>query len=246
MIPKIVHYCWFGRGTKPELALKCIESWKKYLPDYKLVEWNENTFNIKKAPVYVQEAYKARQFAFVTDYVRLFALYTQGGIYMDTDVEVLKPLDQFLCHAAFSGFEDNNHVPTGIMASEAHGKWVKDQLEYYSPDRHFYTPDGNVDQTTNVKIITEYMLAKGLVLNNTFQDFDGLITLYPSNWFCPKSWSTGKIHITPNTHTIHHFAGSWKKNKPKYKLSFQIRTTGAKLIDKLYLRKIYNKIRGRK
>ena len=117
MIPKIIHYCWFGRGEMPSLAKKCIASWKKYLPEYKVKQWNEDNFDLNLYP-YVAEAYAQRKFAFVTDVVRLYALYTEGGIYMDTDVEVLKPLDEFLRHPAFSGFEDEKNVPTGIMGAE--------------------------------------------------------------------------------------------------------------------------------
>lgn len=207
MIPKIIHYCWFGRNPLPPLAVKCIESWKKYCPDYEIKEWNENNFDLNSYP-YVREAYDKRRFAFVTDVVRLYALYHEGGIYMDTDVEVLKPLDAFLSHHAFSGFEDEMHVPTGIMASEKGGKWAKDNLAYYN-NRHFLKADGGVDLTTNVETITNYMLPLGLKQNNTFQDFSGLITFYPKDYFCPKSYQDGQIYLTENTHTIHHFAGSW-------------------------------------
>lgn len=207
MIPKIIHYCWFGRNPLPPLAVKCIESWKKYCPDYAIKEWNEENFDLNSYP-YVREAYDKRRFAFVTDVVRLYALYHEGGIYMDTDVEVLKPLDVFLSHHAFSGFEDEMHVPTGIMASEKGGKWAKDNLAYYN-NRHFLKADGGVDLTTNVETITNYMLPLGLKQNNTFQDFPGLITFYPKDYFCPKSYQDGQIYLTENTHTIHHFAGSW-------------------------------------
>lgn len=207
MIPKIIHYCWFGRNPLPPLAMKCIESWKKYCPDYEIKEWNEDNFDLNSYP-YVREAYDKRRFAFVTDVVRLYALYHEGGIYMDTDVEVLKPLDTFLSHHAFSGFEDEVHVPTGIMASEKGGKWAKDNLAYYN-NRHFLKADGGVDLTTNVETITNYMLPLGLKQNNTFQDFPGLITFYPKDYFCPKSYQDGQIYLTENTHTIHHFAGSW-------------------------------------
>lgn len=207
MIPKIIHYCWFGRNPLPPLAVKCIESWKKYCPDYEIKEWNEENFDLNSYP-YVREAYDKRRFAFVTDVVRLYALYHEGGIYMDTDVEVLKPLDAFLSHHAFSGFEDEMHVPTGIMASEKGGKWAKDNLAYYN-NRHFLKADGGVDLTTNVETITNYMLPLGLKQNNTFQDFSGLITFYPKDYFCPKSYQDGQIYLTENTHTIHHFAGSW-------------------------------------
>lgn len=158
MIPKKIHYCWFGRGQMPELAKKCIESWKKYLPDYEIKEWNEDNFDLNAYP-YVREAYDNRKFAFVTDVVRLYALYTEGGIYMDTDVEVLKSLDGFLHHVAFSGFEDDHNIPSGIMASEKGGKWAKDNLDYYV-GKHFIKEDGSLDLTTNVITITNYMLLK--------------------------------------------------------------------------------------
>ncbi len=208
MIPKIIHYCWFGRGQKPELAVKCIESWKKFLPDYLIKEWNEDNFNLDISP-YVREAYDNKKYAFVSDVARLYALYTEGGIYMDTDVEVLKPLDCFLNHHAFSGFENNHCVPTGIMASEKNGVWAKENLEYYN-NRHFVKSGGVWDTTTNVTIITNYMLKKGLDPVNKYQDFPGLITMYPSDYFCPKDHGTGKIHLTENTYTIHHYSGSWK------------------------------------
>ena len=207
MIPKIIHYCWFGRGQMPALAIKCIESWKKFLPDYEIKEWNEDNFNLDMYP-YVREAYDNRKFAFVTDVVRLYALYTEGGIYMDTDVEVLKSLDPFLHHTAFSGFEDDIHIPTGIMASEKGGKWAKENLAYYN-NRHFIKEDNTMDLTTNVVTLTNYMLPLGLKQDNSFQDFPKLITFYPKDYFCPKSYDDGKIYLTNRSVTIHHFAGSW-------------------------------------
>lgn len=211
MIPKIIHYCWFGRGQMPELARKCIESWKKYLPEYEIKEWNEDNFDLDMYP-YTREAYDNRKFAFVTDVVRLYALYNEGGIYMDTDVEVLKPLDEFLHHHAFSGFEDEKNIPTGIMASEKGGRWAKENLEYYN-GRHFVKGNGALDITTNVTTITNYMLPHGLQQNNTYQDFPGLITFYPRDYFCPKDSVTKKVHKTKNTATIHHFDGSWLPQK---------------------------------
>lgn len=207
MIPKIIHYCWFGRGEKPELAVKCIESWKKFLPDYELKEWNEDNFDISSNQ-YVREAYENRKYAFVTDYVRLYAIYTEGGVYMDTDVEVVSTFDKFLHHHAFSGFETDGNVPTGMMAAEKGSMWAKDLLDQYQ-NRVFLLPDGSYDMTTNTTIITNYMLDKGLILNNQFQDFPGLCTMYPADYFCPKDHRTGKIKCTKNTVCIHHFAGSW-------------------------------------
>lgn len=210
MIPKIIHYCWFGRGEKPAQALMCIESWKKYLPDYELKEWNEDNFDICQNQ-YVKEAYENRKFAFVTDYVRLYAIYTEGGVYMDTDVEVLGSYDQFLHHHAFSGFETDGNVPTGMMAAEKGSVWAKELLDQYA-DRMFVQPDGSFDMTTNTIVITNYMVGKGLVQNNTYQDFPGLCTMYPADYFCPKDHRTGKIRCTKNTVCIHHFAGSWTEH----------------------------------
>lgn len=238
MIPKKIHYCWFGRGQMPELARKCIESWKKYLPEYEVKEWNEDNFDLNSYP-YVREAYDNKKFAFVTDVVRLYALYNEGGIYMDTDVEVLKPLDQFLSHHAFSGFEDDKNIPTGIMASEKGGKWAKDNLDYYI-GKHFVKEDGTLDMTTNVTTITNYMLPLGLQQNNTYQDFPNLITFYPKDFFCPKSHDDNKLYITKNTHTIHHFSGSWI---PKYRRVFRtiaLAIGGVKL--KNYIVRIVGKI----
>lgn len=211
MIPKIVHYCWFGGNPLPELAQKCIASWKKYLPEYEIKEWNEKNFDVYQN-FYVKEAYEARKYAFVTDYVRLYALYHEGGIYMDTDVEVLKPLDCFLVHNAFSGFEDDYNIPTGIMASEKKGKWVEENLQYYY-NRHFLNSDGEIDTTTNVEIITNYMMKYGLLKNNTYQDFPGLFTVYPKDFFCPKDHGSGNICLTENSYCIHHFMMSWLPSK---------------------------------
>ena len=131
---------------------------------------------------------------------------------MDTDVEVIKPLDEFLKHTAFSGFENEKDVPTGIMASEKGGKWAKENLDYYN-NRHFINANGNFEIITNVRIITNYMLQYKLKRNNTYQDFPGLITMYPNDYFCPKSHTDGKIRLTANSVTIHHFAGSWLSEK---------------------------------
>lgn len=212
-IPKIIHYCWFGRGEMPDSAKQYIESWRKYCPDYEIKEWNEDNFDIESNK-YVKEAYQARKFAFVTDYVRLYALYNEGGLYMDTDVEVIKPLDAFLVHEAFSSFENNDSIPTGLMASEKGGKWVKELLAEYD-DLSFIKEDGSLDLTTNVVRITNTTVEKyGLVQKSSYQDL-GVVTLYPHDYFCPKDWSTGKIFLTENTHTIHHFAGSWHTTEEK-------------------------------
>ena len=162
MIPKIIHYCWFGGKPMPELAQKCIESWKKFLPDYELRLWNEDTFDINSVP-YVKEAYEARKFDFVTDYIRLWALEREGGVYMDTDVEILRPLDDLMHLPAFTGYEASmsNAPVTGLMASAPHGVWVTEQLAYYDENRHFRLEDGSLDMTPNTQTIAKIMVEGG-------------------------------------------------------------------------------------
>lgn len=214
-IPKIIHYVWLGKGNHNELMEKCINSWKTILPDYEIKEWNEDNFDINSND-YLKEAYNNKKYAFASDYIRLAVLYKYGGIYMDTDVEILKPLDEFLNLPAFSGFESNENIPTGLMASEKHGKWIKYLLEDYK-DAHFVNSDGSFDLTTNViritnKTITKYDFKK----NNKYQDL-GDVVFFPSDYFCPKNCVTGIIELTSNSHAIHHFNGSWlPKNEKKF------------------------------
>jgi len=196
----------------PELALRCIESWKRYCPDYELKLWNEDTFDIKTNK-FVREAYVNKKYAFVTDYVRLYALYTIGGVYMDTDVEVLRPIDEFLTNHAFTGFEVTEAIPTGIMAAEKGNSWVKRELDYYT-NLSFIRSNGAFNTTPNVQIITAHALAQGLIPNGCFQVLKGGVAIYPKDYFCPKSYVDGKIYLTDNTYTIHHFAGSWHNISP--------------------------------
>ena len=213
MIPKIIHYCWFGRGEMSPLAKRCIQSWKKYLPDYQIMEWNEENFNLDLYP-YAREAYDHNKYAFVADVCRLYALYTVGGIYMDTGVEVVKSYDPFLHHSAFSGYETDK-VTTGIIGSEKGGEWARHNLEYYS-GRHFIMPDGKMDQTVNVVTICNYMDTLGFRHDGSYQDFPGIITVYPWDFFCPKSYYDGVIRSTDNTVAIHHFEGSWHSRSEIY------------------------------
>lgn len=251
MIPKVIHYCWFGGKPLPKLARICIRSWKKYCPGYELKLWDESNFDLNVWP-YVKEAYDAGKYAFVTDVVRLYALYHEGGIYMDTDVELLKPLDPFLHHCAFSGFESEKRVPTGIMASEKGGRWAKENLEFYE-GKHFMRADGSLDDTTNVTIITDYMVNHGLRLDNTYQDIKGLFTMYPKDYFCPKEFLTQEIDITENTVCIHHFNMSWHSQtvRTEWKIRwFCNKWLGERLAPKCsdllirYLHKIRRIIRG--
>jgi hypothetical protein len=212
MIPKIIHYCWFGRGVMPALARDCIKTWKDNLPDYKIVKWDEDNFDIHSHP-YVYQAYKNRKYAFVSDYARIFALYNTGGIYMDTDVEVIKNLDCFLSLPAFSGFESDEQIPTGIIGSEKGGEWVESLLKLYE-NKTFIREDNTLDLTPNTVLITKDMVNNGFQMNNRIQNYKDQIVIFPKDYFCPKSLQTGKINKTENSFTIHHFAGSWI---PKYK-----------------------------
>ena len=212
MISKIIHYCWFGGSPLPNLAQKCIESWKKYCPDYEIVRWDETNFDLNYND-YVREAYEAKKWAFVTDVVRLYALVNCGGIYMDTDVEILKPLDDFLNYEAFSGFETEEDIPTGIMASEKGQEFCKELLNEYN-GAHFLKPDGTYDMTTNVTRITNTCLKYGYVPNNQLQTVKGF-TIFPKDYFCPKDYRTMITTVTNNTYTIHHFDGSWLSEESK-------------------------------
>ena len=214
MIPKIIHYCWFGGNELPPLARKCIKSWKKYCKDYKIIKWDESNFDISSAPLYVRQAYDAKKWAFVTDYVRLWAMTRYGGIYMDTDVEVVKKLNPFLKHKAFSGFESDTNIPTGIMACEKKFPMFEKFLKYYD-DAIFIKSDGTMNTTTNVKLITDECLKHGLIQNNTLQNIEGFV-LYPNEYFCPHNAQTGVFNYTNNTVTIHWFLGSWISDENQY------------------------------
>ena len=213
MIQKIIHYCWFGGKEKPDLVKKCIKSWKKYCPGYEIKEWNEESFDLRTAPIYVQEAYQEKKWAFVTDYVRLWAMYEYGGIYMDTDVEVIKSLDGFLNDSGFTGFEDDAYMVPGIMAAVKGFPLMKKLLSYYD-NRRFIREDGTLDMTTNTITITQTLKNIGFLPNGKMQIKDGF-AIYPRDYFCPLDDATGKLHKTENTVAIHWFNKSWLPEKKR-------------------------------
>lgn len=213
-IPKIIHYCWFGRNPLPPLAIKCIESWKKYLPDYEIKEWNEDNFDVNIIP-YTSEAYKAKKYAFVSDYVRFWILYKYGGLYFDTDVEVIKPMDDIIQRGAFMGFEmDSKDNKSGSIAPGL-GLGTLPKTNLYAEllkmydGVHFNKEDGTLNQKTIVEYTTEVLIAKGLENKKGIQLIEG-VYIYPSEYFCPIDIVTKRLHITKNTRTIHHYAASWK------------------------------------
>ena len=215
MIPKIIHYCWFGRGEMPELAKNCISSWHEYMPDWEYKLWNEDNFDVNQLS-YTKEAYEARKFAFVSDYVRLWALCNEGGLYMDVDFGVFKPFDDLLHWDAFAGFEGSKHLPMmmGVIASKPNGIWVKEQLKFYQ-ERHFIQPDGTLDLTTNVQFISAKMREQGFVQNGKEQDYKDL-HVFPVEYFCPRQ-TTGEYFRTENTYCEHLGLGSWAGSNDGWK-----------------------------
>jgi hypothetical protein len=205
--PKTIHYCWFGGNPLPELAQKCIASWKKYFPDYEIKEWNESNYDVRKIP-YTSEAYDAKKYAFVSDYARFDILYIYGGIYFDTDVEVIKPFDDILELGGFMGFEAAGAVAAGLGIGCNAGLGIVYQiLEFYASLR-FINPNGSYNLHTVVEYVTDILKKNELAVENSIQHLEG-ITVYPVDYFCPMSFRTGELNITENTHSIHHFTMSW-------------------------------------
>lgn len=236
MIPKKIHYCWFGRGQMPDLALKCIDSWHAYLPEYEYKLWNEDNFDINSNQ-YVKEAYDAKKYAFVTDYVRLYALYSEGGIYMDTDVEVLKPYDDLLFLTGFIGFEGTKyqHIGTGTIACIKGSEWAEEQMRAYD-NIHFLKEDNSFDLTTNPVRITRIMAEHGFIQNGKEQLYKEM-HVFPTEYFCPRQ-TTGEFLLSENTYCDHHFMGSWNMNKKRSPLQVLIGQKGMIRLIKLKRRLI--------
>ena len=218
MIPKIIHYCWFGRNPMPELALKCMASWKKFCPDYQVMEWNEDTFDLSSAPLYVRQAYEAKKWAFVTDFVRLQVVYEHGGIYLDTDVELCKPLESLLKNRAYFGFENPNNVATGLgFGAEKGHPLLKEMIDDYA-HIPFILPDGSFDLTPCPKRNTDVLLRHGLVQNGQLQILADQVCILPAEYLCPIAFNTGKMRKTRKTVSIHWFSASWHTEAERKKL----------------------------
>ena len=230
-IPKVIHYCWFGRGKMPKLAEKCIESWKKYCPDNEIVCLTEDNFD-KNQNSYAGEAYEAGKWAFVSDYARLKVLYDEGGIYLDTDVELIKPLDDLIADTGYMGFDDNGIVSTGLgFACEKGNELVGAMLADYD-DISFIRSDGTYDLTPCPDRNTKTMERLGMDIGNKNQIFMG-IHMLPEDYLCPMKYYTGKKIITKNTYSIHHFCAFWTSATSK-RTTFIKRIIGVKLYEKLY------------
>lgn len=218
MIPKKIHYFWFGGNPKPDSVLKCINSWKRFCPDYEIIEWNESNFNIHRLP-YIEQALKAKKYAFASDVARLIVVYEQGGIYFDTDVEVVKSLDGLLDNKAFLGFENEKYVASGLgFGSEAGVEFFKEHIEQYE-NEEFIRPDGTYNMKGCPLFATELLVSKGLVQDGSEQYVDG-VHIYPKEYFNPYDVATGRLNKTPDTYSIHWYDQSWAKTSPvKRKLS---------------------------
>lgn len=210
MIPKIIHYCWFGANPLPKLAQNCIASWQKFLPDYEIKRWDETNFDLTICD-YVKEAYQAKKWAFVSDYARFFILYKYGGVYFDTDVEIIKPLNEILERGPFMGIEQISpqiSVAPGLgLAANSHLPLYQEILDGYHK-KHFTKSDGSLDLTTVVTYTTEILQKHGLKNCNEIQQIAG-VYIYPKTYFNPIDHVTGKKIITPNTYAIHHYMASW-------------------------------------
>lgn len=223
MIPKIIHYCWFGGKPLPKSAKKCIASWKKYLPEYEVREWNEDNFDVNLIP-YTREAYIAKKYAFVSDFVRFWVLYNYGGLYFDTDVEIIKPIDDIIAKGAFMGCEGDSSttefpiaVAPGLgLGCESNMSFYKEMIDLYKT-LVFFNSDGSYNMTTVVSYTTTNLIKYGLKDIPKIQECSGII-IYPKDYFNPKSQVDGKIKITTNTRSIHHFDGSWMNRKDKIRV----------------------------
>lgn len=202
MIPHTIHYCWFGYAPKPRLIEKCILSWKKYHPDWEIVEWNESNYDTNKIP-YIKEAYAQKKWAFVVDYARFDILNEYGGVFLDTDVELLKPIpDEMLAQEAFTGFESDTKVAPGLIYASVPGqKMLKSILTSYQ------TKQFTMEETI-VDIVTSILKEHGMIGNNTCQLIDG-VTVYPKEYFCCFNHETQAFETTEQTVSIHHYFASW-------------------------------------
>ena len=214
MIPKIIHYCWFGHNPYPEVVTECMKSWRAMCPDYEIKCWNEDNFDYKSCQ-YAREAYEAKKWAFVSDYARLKILAENGGIYVDTDVELLKPLDDLLKNEAFMGFEHGLGVNSGLITGAEKNQKVISELKKQYEKMHFLNQDGSLNMTSCVKYTTDFMMGKGLKKENAKQIIEG-VTVFPTEYFCPKNQFTEKVDVKENTYSIHRYVGTWADDTVKY------------------------------
>ena len=212
MIPKVIHYCWFGRNPLPKSALKCIDSWRKFFSDYEIKEWNEDNFDVNIIK-YTQDAYNAKKYAFVSDYARIWILYNYGGVYFDTDVEVISSMTDIIEKGPFMGFEINNSTENKIAVNPGLGIGSPSRLELYKDILDVYSNlnfwiGSKINLYAIVRITTDILTINGLKNVDGAQTVNG-ITIYPSEFFNPLDSLTGRLNKTANTRTIHWYDNSW-------------------------------------
>ncbi|MBT1179929.1 glycosyltransferase family 32 protein [Bifidobacterium vespertilionis] len=215
MIPKVIHYCWFGGAPLPEKERKCMESWKKFAPDYNIVRWDESNYDVHKNQ-YMSDAYDRKKWGFVPDYARFDIIYKYGGIYLDTDVELVKSLDELLSNDAYMGFEGGKWINGGIGFGAVAGNPLIKGLRDMYDDIKFVKDDGGLDTTPSPHYITAYLVEHGLIRDDSMQVLEGSLRIYPTEYFAAKDYDTNKINITENTISIHQYSATW--NTPKEKL----------------------------
>ena len=237
MIPRRIHYCWYGGKKKPQLVTRCMESWKRFCPDYEIICWDEENTDFRYNE-YLWEAYQKKKWAFVTDVVRLMAVYQSGGIYLDTDVELLKPLDPLLMDQAFLAKETQERVATGLGFGAEARHWVTDLLLQDYNKAHFLLENGQLDQTACPKRITRVLKEIGLKDGCDIQNIGGCL-IYQPEYFCPKQYDSKVVNLTEHTYSIHHYHGSWIPFELKVKrlVAKRLGKPGIRMI------KVYNKIR---
>ena len=231
-IPKVIHFCWISNDY-PELVVKCMESWKRNLPEYEIKRWDSSNFDFN-ACQFVKEAYEAKKYAFVSDYVRLYVLYHYGGIYLDTDIEVLRNFDDLLDNSAFTSFENDYSIAAWIFGSEKGNPLFAEFLKYYE-ERPFKLKDGTYDMAPNPYPLTKICIEHGLVLNNKTQKIENM-TVYSMDYFCPYNHISDTLNISENSYCIHYFNGGWfsKKQKTRVRRRQMISKRFGKFASKLY------------
>lgn len=238
-IPKIIHYCWFGGNPLPKSAQKCIGSWKKFFKDYEIKEWNESNFNIECCE-YVKEAYAAKKWAFVSDYARFWILYHEGGLYFDTDVEVIRDMSRIIDDGAFMGCEATHKCAPGLGLGANPGLGLYKEILNYYEKIHFSEDKKNL--LTVVDYTSEILRKHGWKGNGDIEKVDN-VYIYPSQFFCPLDYTTGKLTITDDTYSIHWYTASWQSKYSHFKTKVQ-RLLGKKMTK--YIIEIKGIIKGRK
>ena len=221
MIPKTIHYCWFGRNPLPESARKCIDSWKRFFPDYQIKEWNEDNFDVECLP-YVRDAYQAKKYAFVSDYARFWILYHHGGVYFDVDVEVIRSFDDILSKGPFWGIETETGasgkplVNPGLGIASGPGEELYATILKKYETLPFYVPDGSVSSYTMIPMISDLFFEMGLKGDGSVECLGGHY-FYPRDYFNPLDSFTGRLCKTTNTRSIHWYMASWLPPEPAWK-----------------------------